>query len=82
MSGSISGVSASVPWPGSPRICCVLTTAMDALCHDFKAVIREDCTMSGTLELHLQTLNTYRRHPLVPLLRVLDSDQFFESMSV
>jgi nicotinamidase-related amidase len=61
---------------------CVLTTAMDALCHDFKAVILEDCTMAGTRELHSQTLNTYRRNPLDPLLRVLDSHQFLKTMRV
>jgi nicotinamidase/pyrazinamidase len=60
---------------------CVLTTALDALCYDFKAVILENCTMSGTRELHRQTLNTYRHNPLVPLLRVLDSDQLLESLS-
>lgn len=59
---------------------CVLTTALDALCHDFKAVILEDCTMAGTLELHSQTLNTYRRNPLDPLLRVLDSHHLIESL--
>jgi nicotinamidase-related amidase len=57
---------------------CVLTTAMDALCHDFKAVILEDCTMAGTRELHSQTLNTYRRNPLDPLLQVLDSHHFMQ----
>lgn len=61
---------------------CVLTTAMDALCHDFNAVILEDCTMAGTRELHSQTLNTYRRNPLDPLLRVLDSHQFLKTMRV
>jgi len=61
---------------------CVLTTAMDALCHNFKAVILEDCTMSGTLELHLQTLNAYRHNPLVPLFQVMDSGQLLERLSV
>jgi nicotinamidase-related amidase len=61
---------------------CVLTTAMDALCHDFNAVILEDCTMAGTLELHSQTLNSYRRNPLDPLLRVLDSHHFMKTMRV
>lgn len=61
---------------------CVLTTAMDALCHDFNAVILADCTMAGTRELHSQTLNTYRRNPLDPLLRVLDSHQFLKTMRV
>jgi nicotinamidase-related amidase len=59
---------------------CVLTTAMDALCHDFKAVILEDCSAAGTEELHRQTLNTYARNPLYPLFQVMTSAAFQEKM--
>ena len=52
---------------------CVLTTVMDAICHDFKAVLLEDCTASFSEALHEQTLNNYRRNPLYPLLRVMTS---------
>ncbi len=31
---------------------CVLTTALDALCCDFKAVILEDCTMASSEKIH------------------------------
>ena len=31
---------------------CVLTTALDALCHDFRAVILEDCSAAPTTEMH------------------------------
>ncbi|MFZ1202438.1 MAG: isochorismatase family cysteine hydrolase, partial [Desulfobacterales bacterium] len=43
---------------------CVLTTVMDALCRDYKAVLLSDCTASWSEEIHEQTLNTYRRNPL------------------
>lgn len=61
---------------------CVLTTVMDALCYDFKAVFLEDCTASWSPELHEQTLNNYRRNPLDPLLQVLDSRQLADVLGI
>ena len=52
---------------------CVLTTVMDAICHDFKAVLLEDCSAAYSQELHEQTLNSYRRNPLYPLLKIATS---------
>lgn len=52
---------------------CVLTTAMDALCHDFKAVILEDCSTAFSREIHEQTLAIYRKNPLYPLFRITTS---------
>jgi nicotinamidase/pyrazinamidase len=57
---------------------CVLTTALDALCHDFRAVILEDCSAAPTPEMHQRTLDNYRRNPLYPLLRVMDSAVFLK----
>ena len=54
---------------------CVLTTAMDALCHDFKAVILEDCSTAFSREIHEQTLAAYRRNPLYPLFRIMTSEE-------
>jgi nicotinamidase/pyrazinamidase len=54
---------------------CVLTTAMDALCCDFKAVILEDCTAAATEGIHRQTLDIYRKNVLYPLFRILTSEQ-------
>jgi len=61
---------------------CVLTTALDALCHDFKAVILEDCTAASPESLHRQVLDTYRKNPLYPLFRVLSSSRFLEGLSI
>ena len=44
---------------------CVLTTVMDAICHDFKAVLLEDCSAASSREVHEQTLNCYRRNALI-----------------
>ena len=52
---------------------CVLTTVLDAICHDFKAVLLEDCSAAASKEIHQQTLDSYRRNPLYPLLRVATS---------
>ena len=60
---------------------CVLTTALDALCHDFKAVILEDCSAASSAEQHRQALDTYRRNPLYPLFRVLLSRELMEDLS-
>lgn len=61
---------------------CVLTTAMDALCHDFKVVILEDCTAAWSQELHAQTLEIYRRNPLYPLFRILPSMELIKELSL
>ena len=55
---------------------CVLTTAMDAICHDFRVVILEDCSTAASQEVHDRTLGLYRRNPLYPLFRVMDSTGF------
>ncbi len=52
---------------------CVLTTVMDAVCHDFKAVLLEDCSAAPSKQVHEQTLDCYRRNALYPLLRVATS---------
>lgn len=52
---------------------CVLATVMDALCHDFKVVILEDCTAAYPESNHEKILAVYRRNPLEPLLRVASS---------
>ena len=60
---------------------CVLTTAMDAICHDFKAVLLEDCSTAFTRELHEQTLDIYRRNPLYPLFSVKTSTELIKELS-
>ncbi|MBN1105024.1 MAG: cysteine hydrolase [Deltaproteobacteria bacterium] len=52
---------------------CVLTTALDSICCDFRTVILEDCTAAISEGIHAETLNLYRRGALHPLLRVVSS---------
>ncbi len=61
---------------------CVLTTVMDAICHDFKAVLLEDCSAAPSESLHEQTLNSYRKNPLYPLFRVMNSKAFLTEFIV
>jgi nicotinamidase/pyrazinamidase len=59
---------------------CVLTTAMDALCCDFKTVILEDCTTAATESIHRQTLDLYRKNVLYPLFRIMTSEQLLAEL--
>lgn len=52
---------------------CVLTTVLDAVNHDFRAVLLEDCSTASSQGAHEKTIETYRRNVLYPLLRVLSS---------
>ncbi len=54
---------------------CVLSTLMDAICHDFKAVLLEDCTTAYPESNHHSIVEVYRRNPLYPLLRVVSSEE-------
>lgn len=50
---------------------CVLTTALDAVSNDFKAVVVEDCCAAHRPEQHEAVLETYRKTPLFPLLKMM-----------
>lgn len=52
---------------------CVLTTAMDALSHNFKAILLEDCTAAASDLIHQTTLNLYRINDLFPQLKIQNS---------
>ena len=54
---------------------CVLSTVMDAICHDFKAVLLADGSAAPDESIHESTLSGYRRNPLFPLLRVMTVDE-------
>ncbi len=54
---------------------CVMATVLDALSHDFRAVIIEDCCAAHRPEHHGTVLDAYRRTPLHPLLQVLSAEE-------
>jgi nicotinamidase-related amidase len=59
---------------------CVLSTVIDALAHDFKAVLLEDCTAAFSAEVHDQILNVYRRNLLYPLFKVCTSKDLLHDL--
>ena len=69
---AVAGIATSI---------CVLTTAMDALCHDFKAVILEDCSAAFSTDFHQKTLDIYRRNPLYPLFRIMTSHELMNEVN-
>ena len=60
---------------------CVLTTAMDGLCHDFSVILLEDCTASFSRERHRACLRLYRETVLSPLLRVMTLKEFLREVA-
>ncbi len=60
---------------------CVLTTVLDAICHDFKAVLLQDCAAASSQKVHERTLDCYRRNPLYPLLRVMSSAELIAELT-
>ncbi len=59
---------------------CVLTTVLDAINHDFKGVLLEDCSAAATQNAHDQTVSIYRRNVIFPLLRVMTANAFTASL--
>ena len=59
---------------------CVLTTVLDAINHNFKGVLLEDCSAAATKIAHDQTVNTYRRNVIYPLLRVMTSSELITAL--
>jgi len=60
---------------------CVLATAMDSVCHDFNAIVLEDCSASRQREVHEGSLEVLRQSGLFPLLRVMASDDFLKEVA-
>jgi nicotinamidase-related amidase len=59
---------------------CVLMTAMDALCHDFSAILLEDCCAAHKKEVHETTLENYKKSALFPLFRIVTSEEFLKEV--
>lgn len=57
---------------------CVLTTALDVVSNDFRAIIVEDCCAAHRPEEHRAVLEAYRKTPLYPLLQIAGSKESLE----
>jgi len=60
---------------------CVMTTVLDALSHDFQAIVIEDCSAAHRPEDHRAVLDAYRKTPLHPLLQVMQSQELLDRIS-
>lgn len=61
---------------------CVLTTALDAISHDFSAIIMEDCCAAHSPEIHAAVTKIYKKTPLYPLLQVLENESCRKIMKI
>ncbi len=61
---------------------CVLTTALDAICYNFRGVIVSDCSAAASEKIHKDTLSLYRRTALYPLLKVSTSSELLSDLGV
>ena len=61
---------------------CVLMTLMDGLCHDFSAILLQDCCASRSKEFHQGCLALYRDFALYPLLRIMTLSEFLNEVSL
>jgi nicotinamidase/pyrazinamidase len=57
---------------------CVLTTVLDAVSLDFRAVLLKDCCAAHKPEYHTGTLQIYTSSPLYPLIKILSSEAFID----
>ncbi len=57
---------------------CVLATAFDAICNDFRTVILEDACAAHDPAVHRATLEPYRNSPLFPLFQIMTVNRFIE----
>ncbi len=61
---------------GMTSLFCVLATAFDSVCNDFYTIILEDCTCAHREDVHRMVMDFYKRGPLMPIFRVMTSDEF------
>jgi nicotinamidase-related amidase len=59
---------------------CVLSTAFDALSHDFCAYIISDCCASFHADIHEKTMNLYRKSILHPLFQIIALKEFAKTL--
>ena len=59
---------------------CVLTTVLDGVAYDFKAILLEDCCAAFRPADHEAIIDVYRKCLRDPLLRVMTLDQFLSTI--
>jgi nicotinamidase-related amidase len=57
---------------------CVLSTLIDAVAFDFKAIMLRDCCQAHTSEIHDGVTKIYEKTPLYPLMRIWSSEEIIK----
>ena len=58
---------------------CVLTTVLDAIAHDFRVILMDDCCATFKPEHHVTLADMYRKGPMFPLLQSMSLDDFLSA---
>jgi nicotinamidase-related amidase len=59
---------------------CVIASAIDAVCHDFRTVILEDMSATYSREIHTHFIDAYRNSALYPVFSVATGDRFLDML--
>ena len=59
---------------------CVLSTLIDAVSFDFKAILLKDCCQAHTSGIHNAVVEIYEKTPLYPLMRIMSSEEMINSI--
>jgi nicotinamidase-related amidase len=59
---------------------CVIASAIDAVCHDFRTVILEDMSATYSREIHTHFIDAYRNSALYPIFSVATGDRFLDML--
>lgn len=57
---------------------CVLSTVIDTVAFDFKAILLKDCCAAHTSEIHHRVIEIYENTPIYPLIKVMSSEAFIK----
>jgi nicotinamidase-related amidase len=66
----VSGISTHI---------CVLSTVIDAVASDFKAILLKDCCTAHTPDIHNCVIQIYEKTPIYPLIRIMSSEEFIKN---
>ncbi|MFC1949903.1 cysteine hydrolase family protein [Chloroflexota bacterium] len=59
---------------------CVLSTAYDGVCSNFKVIVLDDCCASRSRSTYVQIIEILKSSPLYPLLRVMTLADFLQTI--
>ncbi len=61
---------------------CILSTAYDGVCNNFKVIVLDDCCASRHRVIHEHVISILKKSPLYPLLRVMTLADFLQKFNL